>query len=122
MVGVGYLNYAEDVFSVKKKKFSLKNANGPCTEIKSLTYFEVELIKQADLIIQKRLYNRRAKPTWNPSHLSLTGAAKKSSEECWQPVLYGNRGVAPPLLPPSYILKQGLSWDLQISGLASWAD
>lgn len=35
--------------------FSLKNANGPCTEIKSLTYFEVELIKQADLITQKRL-------------------------------------------------------------------
>lgn len=52
-----HLIHREDIFSVKKKKnvFSLKNANGPCTEIKSLTYFEAELNKQADLITQKRL-------------------------------------------------------------------
>lgn len=55
IAGVEYLNFAGDVSQFKKKMFSLKNANGPCTEIKSLTYFEVELIKQADLITQKRL-------------------------------------------------------------------
>lgn len=81
----------------KKKKFSLKNANGPCTEIKSLTYFEVELIKQADLIIQKRPWNRRVKPQWSPSHVSLTGAAKKSAEECGQLVLFGTGHVLPVL-------------------------
>lgn len=52
------ISSTERIFSQLKKKknvFSLKNANGPCTEIKSLTYFEAELIKQANLITQKRL-------------------------------------------------------------------
>ena len=57
----------------------------------------------------------------DPSQPSLTGAAKKSANECWQPVLYGNRLDVFPSCPQPYVLKYGLSLNLGLAYSIAWS-